>query len=64
MNLTKKQLILIAIGFIYLLSPVDFIPDFVPGLGNLDDGAVLAFILNKVFSEMAQVAKPKQLPQK
>ena len=30
----------------YLLSPIDLIPDFIPGVGYLDDVAVLLFILN------------------
>src|SRR4051812_33244445 len=29
----------------YLLSPIDFIPDLIPGLGQLDDLAVLVFSL-------------------
>ena len=29
----------------YLLSPIDFIPDIIPGLGQLDDLAVLVFSL-------------------
>ena len=30
---------------LYVLSPVDFIPDLIPGLGQLDDLAVLVFTL-------------------
>jgi uncharacterized membrane protein YkvA (DUF1232 family) len=30
---------------VYVLSPVDFIPDLIPGLGQFDDLAVLVFTL-------------------
>ena len=30
---------------VYVLSPVDFIPDIIPGLGQFDDLAVLVFTL-------------------
>ncbi len=30
---------------VYLLSPIDLIPDFIPGLGSVDDLAVAAFVL-------------------
>jgi uncharacterized membrane protein YkvA (DUF1232 family) len=30
---------------VYLLSPVDFVPDLIPGFGQLDDLAVLVFAL-------------------
>jgi uncharacterized membrane protein YkvA (DUF1232 family) len=29
----------------YLVSPIDLIPDFVPGLGQLDDVVVVALVL-------------------
>ena len=33
------------LGLIYLVSPIDLVPDFVPLLGWLDDGVVLAALL-------------------
>jgi uncharacterized membrane protein YkvA (DUF1232 family) len=29
------------LGLMYLVSPIDFVPDFLPGLGQLDDMAVI-----------------------
>ncbi len=38
----KTRAIMIVAGvLVYFLSPIDFIPDFIPGLGQVDDLAVL-----------------------
>ncbi|MFS0782513.1 YkvA family protein [Bacillus sp. 1P06AnD] len=39
-----RTLVLLFVGVIYFVSPVDIIPDFIIGLGLLDDVAVLGFI--------------------
>ena len=51
-QLSKKNLALAGLGVLYLVSPLDVIPDFLPG-GFADDAAVIGFVLRKVRSELA-----------
>ncbi|MEX0834483.1 MAG: DUF1232 domain-containing protein [Nitriliruptor sp.] len=43
-----EDLLLILSGFVYLVSPLDLIPDVVAGVGLLDDVAVLGFVLRSL----------------
>ena len=38
----------------YLVSPVDFIPDFVPGLGRVDDLVLVAFALDQILNRIPE----------
>lgn len=42
----------IAFAFLYILNPFDIVPDFVPGLGYIDDFAVLTFGLRFIESDL------------
>lgn len=42
---------LIIAAVAYVIMPLDAVPDFIPGLGLLDDAAVVSFIFYK-FSEL------------
>ncbi len=39
-------------ALIYFVSPVDLIPDMIPGVGYVDDAAVIAFALTMVGDDL------------
>ncbi len=57
-DITKGSIILIIGGLIYLVSPIDLVPDFLPG-GFLDDAAVLAYVFKKIGEELIVYKKWK-----
>ena len=42
----------VALALLYVLNPADLFPDFIPGLGYLDDAAVIAFCLKLVEKDL------------
>ena len=43
-----RTIVLSLAGLIYFVNPLDFIPDFLPMFGFLDDAGVLAFVLQSI----------------
>ena len=43
-----RSSLLLAVLVIYGLSPVDLIPDFIPGVGIIDDLALLGFLVRSL----------------
>ena len=47
-----ERLAIVVAGLIYVVSPLDVIPDFIPGLGVLDDAAVISWVIRAVRDEL------------
>ena len=58
---SKKSLLLMVLGLLYFLSPLDLIPDLLVG-GFIDDAALLAWIIAKVSQELDHYKAWKAAP--
>jgi uncharacterized membrane protein YkvA (DUF1232 family) len=47
-----KTIVLSLATIIYFLNPFDVAPDFIPGIGYLDDAVVLGFVVNSMKKEL------------
>ncbi|WP_394993980.1 YkvA family protein [Emticicia sp.] len=54
------SLLKIIAGFIYFISPIDLIPDFLPFIGLTDDVALLMFIINSIDGEITKFEQWKK----
>jgi uncharacterized membrane protein YkvA (DUF1232 family) len=48
------NIVLIVAAILYFVTPIDLIPDAVPGAGLMDDATVLAFVLAKLDTELVR----------
>lgn len=52
-GLSMRTVVSLVAALIYILSPLDTMPDFIPGIGLIDDAAVLAFLLHSMAQDLA-----------
>jgi uncharacterized membrane protein YkvA (DUF1232 family) len=50
--ISPNALIAVVAGLLYFLSPLDAIPDWIPGFGFVDDLAVLGWVMRKWSGEL------------
>ena len=51
-EIPADSLVLVVGGLIYVASPLDLIPDAIPGVGFLDDAAVVVWVVKSVRTEL------------
>jgi uncharacterized membrane protein YkvA (DUF1232 family) len=49
------------LAFVYLISPIDLIPDFIPFVGYLDDLVIVPFVLHIAFRLLPAQVKQDSL---
>ena len=50
---------MIVVAFLYLISPVDFLPDLIPGLGLMDDAVLVPGILFTILQLLPSEVRAK-----
>lgn len=63
-NIPKSAIIAIMAGLLYFISPLDIIPDFIWGLGFLDDAFILGMVYKKVAKELERYQEWKDQQKK
>jgi uncharacterized membrane protein YkvA (DUF1232 family) len=51
-GLPWKTIVTAMAAVLYFLDPLDIVPDFIPGIGYLDDAVVLGFVVHSIRSDL------------
>ena len=57
---SKYRWVIIIASALYILSPIDIAPDFLPIVGWIDDGVVLTLLLTEVSAILMEKVKAKR----
>jgi uncharacterized membrane protein YkvA (DUF1232 family) len=55
-DISVGNIAMVVAAVLYFVTPLDLVPDAIPGAGLLDDATVLAFVLARLDHELAQFA--------
>jgi uncharacterized membrane protein YkvA (DUF1232 family) len=56
---TFLTMVALIAGILYIVSPIDLIPDFIPFVGWMDDGFVFYYLLKRLMYELSRYAASK-----
>ena len=55
----RKVIIASIAAIVYFVNPFDFVPDFIPGVGYIDDLSVLTYLINLIEGDLQEFRKWK-----
>jgi uncharacterized membrane protein YkvA (DUF1232 family) len=58
----RRHRVLLAASLLYLASPVDLVPDFIPVAGQLDDAILVGLVLRRVVRGVGEEAVRRHWP--
>ena len=61
-HLSKETKTVLIIAFLYIISPIDLIPDAIPFLGMLDDVLVAGYALRQASAELERYRQTVRTP--
>ena len=47
-----KSIVLVTVGIIYFVFPIDLVPDMIPVIGLVDDAGVIWFVVNQIKADL------------
>lgn len=60
-DISKKSIVFIIASILYFVSPIDLVPDFLIGLGIVDDAAVLGYAIKQISGEIEKYSAWKDM---
>lgn len=60
-QMSKQTILLTVLAVVYFVTPTDFVPDFILGLGFVDDIAVLSWVLGQIKTDLEEFKQWEQL---
>lgn len=56
-----KSIAAVVFGLLYILNPLDIVPDFIPGVGFIDDAAVIGLIIKFLGDDISKYREWRML---